>query len=165
MFCDMAQVYDTYNTKCSLPVYVRNEHEDNFVAAWFFMALQWASYDISLPYSKQKRTFLFALTSSSCELKQYPSRLVDYYLYATHTHEMLIHGKKIIPSNQYDLVMYYEPKRLQTTVETLQWGRNILLIWGVTKPFQKMKFLALYSKSMQLKNKTFAFRALNSLHT
>ena len=41
-------------------------------------------------------------------------------------------------------------KMLESRLETLQWGRNIVLIWGITKPFQKMKFLALYSKCMEL---------------
>jgi len=39
---------------------------------------------------------------------------------------------------------------LESRLETLQCGCNIVLIWGITKLFQKMKFLALYSKSMQL---------------
>lgn len=56
----------------------------------------------------------------------------------------------------------WRPKRLKTRGKTLHWGGNTLSIWGITKPLQKMKFLALYSKSVQLKDKPFAFRVLNS---
>ena len=48
---------------------------------------------------------------------------------------------------------WMQSKMLESRLETLQWGRNLVLIWGITKPFQKMKFLALYSKSMQLWSK------------
>ena len=41
-------------------------------------------------------------------------------------------------------------KMLESRLETLKWVRNIVLISGITKPFQKMKFLAIHAKSLEL---------------
>ena len=35
-------------------------------------------------------------------------------------------------------------------VQMLQWGHNIVLNWGITKSFQKMKFFAIHAKSLEL---------------
>ena len=44
-----------------------------------------------------------------------------------------------VPTGEFNLKV--PPTDQDSRSETLLWGRNIVLIWGITKPFQKMKLL------------------------
>ena len=69
------------------------------------------------------------------------------------------------PKSFYDPFWSYYLLQEQPTSKKLFSPAYTQNLSGITKPFQKMKFLALYSKSWQLENKTFAIRIPNSLHT
>ena len=56
------------------------------------------------------------------------------------------------------------PKILESRLETLQWGRNIVLIWGITKPFQQNEVPCYTCKEFRALKANVIFKVAYSLN-
>ena len=56
------------------------------------------------------------------------------------------------------------PKMLESRLETLQWGRNIVLIWGITKPFQQNEVPCYTCKEFRALKANVIFKVAYSLN-
>ena len=57
-----------------------------------------------------------------------------------------------------------KPKMLEYRLEMLQWGRNIVLIWGITKPFQQNEVLCYTCKEFRALKANVIFKVAYSLN-